>query len=234
VAPPKTLVVNFVLDETGSMQLCADATISGFNEYIGDLAKRTEPVRFTLTKFNSTKIDVVHVGVPVAQVARLSRANYHPSDLTPLYDAIARTIKETDQAIVGIGDHAVLCVIMTDGQENASHEYDRNAIFALIKEKEAAGWTFAFLGADQDAWETGQQMGIPGGNTMSYAGTPAGTTGAMKGVATASATYLASGGVPTADFFGGGQGAPPAPPPPPPTPAPRARRRGQKPKLRDW
>ena len=200
-AKVKTLVVNFVLDETGSMLGCADATISGFNEYIGELAKRPEPICFTLTKFNSSRIDIVHAGVPIGEVVRLSHGNYQPDNLTPLYDAVARTIKATEAALVSIPNHAVLCAIMTDGEENASHEYTRNDIFALIKSKQDEGWTFAFLGADQDAWDAGAKMGIPGGNTMSYAGTPTGTKSAMGNLAASTVCYAASGGVQTDSFF---------------------------------
>jgi hypothetical protein len=120
---------------------------------------------------------------------------------------------------------------MTDGYENASHEYDRDKIYALIKEKEAQGWTFAYLGADQDAWEIGQQMGIPGASTMAYAGTPKGTIRAMRSMSAATVSYAASGGVQSDSFFGPSD---PAPPKPKQAPSPRASRRGQRPRLRDW
>ena len=50
-----TLVINFVLDETGSMESVRDATISGFNEYVETLKKRPEDLLFTFTKFNTLK-----------------------------------------------------------------------------------------------------------------------------------------------------------------------------------
>ena len=56
----ENVYVNFVLDETGSMDIVRDSTISGFNEYIKTLKKDAKgPILFTLTKFNSEKITVV-------------------------------------------------------------------------------------------------------------------------------------------------------------------------------
>ena len=56
------MLVSFVLDETGLMQSVKKETISGFNEYIQPLKdeKSAGDIRFTLTKFNSGKIEVVH------------------------------------------------------------------------------------------------------------------------------------------------------------------------------
>ena len=191
-ARAKTLVISFVLDETGSMEVCRDATISGFNEYVQELQKRPEKLLFTLTKFNSAKIDVVHAGVPLAEVNSLNLGSYQPAAMTPLYDAIARTIKATEQALTSErGKPNVLCVIMTDGLENASHEYTREAIFTLVKEKEGEGWTFAYLGANQDAWEVGASIGVAGQSTMSYAGTPTGTSVAMAAVTDSTTRYAA-------------------------------------------
>lgn len=224
VTKDKTLVINFVLDETGSMLVCKDATISGFNEYINELAKRPESIRFTLTKFNTTKIEVVYTGAAVEDIKPLDQSNYQPAALTPLYDAVARTIKATEQALTSIPDHAVLCVIMTDGEENASHEYDRDKIFALIKEKTDAGWTFAFLGADQDAWAAGTKIGIS--NNMSYTNTSDGIKGAYRTLAASTLNYAKSGGQQTDSFFGD-QNNPSKPSKP--VQAPK-----QKTKLHDW
>ena len=59
--PSKEVLINFVLDESGSMETCRDATISGFNEYIESLKKIKEKVLFSLVKFDSTKIESVHI-----------------------------------------------------------------------------------------------------------------------------------------------------------------------------
>jgi len=164
-ASKKKSLVNFVLDETGSMQICKEATISGFNEYIKSLqSQKGGAVDFTLTKFNSIKIDVVHKAVPLSKVCKINADTYLPDMMTPLYDAIAAAINAADTKKY----KKILCVIMTDGEENASKEYTRDKIFNLIKEKEKENWTFVYLGANQDSWEVGQAIGLKKGNVINY------------------------------------------------------------------
>lgn len=155
--------VSFVLDETGSMQVCKSETISGYNEYIKKLADEHKNIRFTLTQFNASKLQVIHDAVKIKDVPELTDETYRPDNLTPLYDAIATTIKHTEKKAK---DNPVLFVVMTDGEENASREYDFRSVQALIAEKDS--WTFVYLGANQDAWVVGTKMGIAGKNTMSY------------------------------------------------------------------
>src|SRR5688572_27161185 len=158
--------VTLILDETGSMQSCKGAAIAGVNEYLKTLRQMPMPVRFTLTLFNSGKLEVRHRDVPVAQVPELTEQTYQPAEGTPLYDAIGRTL-----AVAGheaSPEAKKLCVILTDGLENASREYTRDGITRLIKDHEVKGWTFVYLGADHDAWAAGGNLGFSGGNTAQF------------------------------------------------------------------
>lgn len=52
----------------------------------------------------------------------------------------------------------VIMVIMTDGWENSSTEdRDGTQVREFVKAREADGWNFFYLGANQDAWATGGQ-----------------------------------------------------------------------------
>ncbi len=190
--------VGFLLDETGSMDSVREATVSGFNEYLSSLKKREGQVVFTLTKFNSERIVTLHDAVPLKDVSPL--VEYHPDATTPLYDAIAHIISKTENAVSALKDApSVLVVIMTDGLENASKEYNRQRLFELIKRKEADGWTFAYLGANQDAWAVGSSIGVPQGNSLSYAA--AAPQAAFQRVAAATDAFRASGSVQSKRFF---------------------------------
>lgn len=196
----KKIHVMFVLDETGSMMSVKGQTISGFNEYVGALrdGKGGKNVRFSLVRFNSCRISDSLVGVKLDDVPELIESGYQPDCTTPLYDAIGRGIQALEKVVDGTKD-AALMVIQTDGQENASKEYTRQGIFDLIAEKKKAGWTFAFLGADQDAYAASAQFGIPAGNTVSYAS--ANTRQTFGAAAAASVNYARSGGAQTAHLF---------------------------------
>lgn len=105
----------------------------------------------------------------IKSVTELSRDNYRPGGWTNLYDAIGETIIATDKRIREL-DHvpAVLFVIITDGEENSSRTHDLNSIQNLIKAREEDGWTFVYMGANQDAWKVGSGFGLSKGQTFTY------------------------------------------------------------------
>lgn len=181
-----TAYVTLILDETGSMQSCKGAAIAGVNEYLKSLRRYPVPVHFTLTLFNSSKLEVRHHATPVTAVADLTDATYQPADTTPLYDAIGRTLIRAGREVPH--EARKLCVILTDGLENASREYMRDGIVRMIKEWEANGWTFVYLGADHDAWAAGGDLGIAGDNTVQFCRRDTGRVFDRLGDATA--TYL--------------------------------------------
>ena len=190
----KTTHVSLLLDETGSMQSCLDATISGYNEYIGALARDKEnKYLFTLTKFDSTHVTTVHDGVAIKQVPELNRDTYIPGQMTPLYDAIARGIKALGRK------RNVLFVIITDGLENASKEYTQRGVFKMIKQKTEAGWSFVYLGANQDAYAVGGGLGIPRGNTARYSTRKTAET--FDAISRSTQHYAASPKLASKDFF---------------------------------
>lgn len=182
----KTLVC-FVLDETGSMLSYKQQTIDGYNEYIDGLRKEKK-FSIMLTRFNKIAINI-GAPEPIAKATKLDHENYRPDQLTPLYDAIGQTIRKAET--LQDDYKATLFVIMTDGLENASKEFTMKGIFDLIEEKAKNGWTFAYLGANQDAYIESEKVGIPKINTMNYS--PARTEDTFAAAAKASASYSARG-----------------------------------------
>ena len=63
----------------------------------------------------------------------------------------------------------VICLIMTDGMENSSHQWTWDAVKTLItQQREVYGWEFIFLGADIDAVQVGQRMGVDSRYAMTF------------------------------------------------------------------
>lgn len=145
--------VVMILDESGSMASRQNATVSGFDEYIAKMQADLPDATFTLMRFDSSKQDLTHKAVPIKDVGPLT--NYQPGQMTPLYDAIGKAIKFAE-SLVG----KVFVTIITDGQENASREFNRKSIFDIIAEKERQGWAFSYLGIHADAWDEAQKMGV--------------------------------------------------------------------------
>jgi uncharacterized protein YegL len=175
-------LIHFVLDETGSMSWCADATIASFNEYVGSQKTVNDGMKclVSLTKFsdigrsfyrgnsdtNTSSIRSVFETTDIQSVPQLTRTSYSPNGGTNLYDAIGATIAKLDATVTDAQN--VLVVIITDGEENASREYNAQQIKTLIEQRQTKGWTFVYLGANQDAWKVGATLGLSKGQTLSY------------------------------------------------------------------
>lgn len=187
-------LVSLVLDESGSMTSVMGETISSVNEYVESLKGKGGDMLFTLTKFNTIRTDVFQSGVPVAQATKLSRENYRPDGSTPLFDAVGRTIEEIDSKIKGREkQHGVLVVLVTDGEENSSQQYNRDRICQLIRDRQNAGWTFIYLGANQDAWAAATSIGINAQNAVKYDQTN--IRGTMTSLGTATVRYATTNAV---------------------------------------
>ena len=169
LAPEKT-VITILVDESGSMQPIAAATIGGFNEYVDTVSRdlRGQEVYFSAIKFDFLGVRKLQVGERIERAVRLSHENYKPNSMTPLYDAAAKTILATDDVVRKEGATKVIVVIQTDGAENASREYNLGQVRGMIEERQGRGWQFVFLGAGINAFEAGSAMGVAAMNTMSY------------------------------------------------------------------
>jgi len=188
-----TTVVNFILDKSGSMQGMREAVVSGFNEYVDSMRKKKD-ILFSFTLFDSDEIEKRYVAEPIKTVVPLTADSYVPNALTPLYDAICSTVKDTEKKLEEDNKkYASLVVIMTDGMENSSSQYNLQDFLALKKKLEAKGnWTFVFMGANQDAWATAAQWGISQGNTLNWQASNAGYSSAIRSLGHATANYAVS------------------------------------------
>ena len=160
------LYVTLILDESGSMKSCKGAAIAGFNQYITILRYDRAETRLTLTLFNSKKTEVRYRDDAMAVVQPLTDETYQPGHATPLYDAIGHTLSAARRAAPA--EAKKLCVILTDGEENASQNYTRSKVFGMIDDFKKQGWTFLYLGADHDVWAAGESLGIKQENRVAF------------------------------------------------------------------
>lgn len=150
-----------VLDESGSMSSIYNQALSGINEVINGIRQNQEKYPeqrhfVSIVTFEGEGMSGVKTRrdcVPVGEVADLTKKDYRPGGCTPLYDAMGKAISELDRK-VEVGD-GVLVTIITDGMENSSQEYSGRAVKNLVAMQRKKGWTFAYIGANQDAVEVG-------------------------------------------------------------------------------
>lgn len=178
----RSILINFVLDKSGSMDVIRAATISGFNEFLGDQQREGGNARMTLTLFD-THLTPLATAVPIREIAPLDLSTFEPGGMTALYDAIGHTMTVTDDFYAEHKPDQVLFVIMTDGAENASREFDRARIFTMIEDRQKlANYEFLYLGANQDSYMVGHELGLRDGHTLDYAHTEAGARRTMQRV----------------------------------------------------
>lgn len=179
--------IYFLLDRSGSMQQVASDVIAGFNSFVEEqkLAASSEAkLTMTLIQFDSQNAhEVVFSGREIGDVPPLTAETFVPRAMTPLYDALGRTISTA--ATAHTSDERIVLVTFSDGKENASREHSRKSIFALIGDKQDAGWTFVFLGANQDSYAQGGGLGFSASNTQNFAFDQTGVEKAYKSISTA-------------------------------------------------
>ncbi len=171
-----SILINFVLDKSGSMDIVRSATIDGFNEFLETQRAVGGRAELTLTMFDTQFYEVCR-GVPLREVPRMSTSNYVPSGCTALYDAVARSIHIADEYLGRLSTRPdqILFVIMTDGLENASREFNQRRVFDMIRNREARGYEFVYLGANQDAYAEASHVGVAASNVRGWVHTDAGT-----------------------------------------------------------
>lgn len=164
-------LISFILDESGSMTSCYDATVVGFNEYVKGQKSTEGKCNMTLTKFEGGHVRKLYENIDINEVPELGRHNYQPAGGTNLLDAIGETIESIDEILANTKKKqrpSVLIVIMTDGEENQSRKFNNEMIKEMIKNREAADWGFVFLGANIDAFAVGSSFGLSASSTMTY------------------------------------------------------------------
>ena len=197
--------ITIVLDRSGSMGAVRQDTIGGFNAYIEEQKAVPGDASFTLVQFDD-QYEVVYNAVPLVKVKPLTHRTFVPRGSTAMLDAIGRSIIATGERLAAMSDDErpgkVLFVIMTDGEENSSHEFTRKKVFEMIShQRDKYQWQVAFIGANQDAIANGASIGIPVSNSLNYASTGIGTQTAIRTASAATANYRKGAGGQSVGFF---------------------------------
>lgn len=178
-----------VLDRSGSMDSVKDDTIGGFNSFLESQKAAPGQAKISLYQFDD-EYEEVYSGVMVEDAPELTKKTFVPRGMTALYDALGRTIKNSMIRFEKETPENVVFVIITDGGENASTEFSNESILKMIRERTKNDkWEFVFIGANQDSFAVGHNLGIAVSNTMNYASTGAGTREMFSKVSSSMSQY---------------------------------------------
>lgn len=156
------LHICFVLDESGSMYNSIDDVIAGFQKLIDEQRKeKNGECIISLYRFSNT-VKKDYIGKPVDEVPRLT---YSPWGCTAMNDGVGTAIDEIGKWLSDMDESERpsknIIVIMTDGKENASKEYDFDVVKKKIKhQEEKYSWTFVYMGTNLQDLRDANRLGI--------------------------------------------------------------------------
>lgn len=163
--------VVLLIDTSTSMGDWREEAQKGIDIFIKGQAEDECETELTIVDFNTTvdvKVDSMKLSKNIFPSYKLQ-----PRGSTALYDAICKTINETGEKLSSLNENdrpnKVVFVIMTDGDENSSRFYNRQAAKDSITHQEQKyNWKFIYLGANQDAFQVGNAVGFNPIRTSNY------------------------------------------------------------------
>lgn len=156
------LHICFVLDESGSMYNSVDDVIGGFQKLIDEQkGEKNGECIISLYRFSDT-VKKDYIGKPVDEVSKLI---YSPGGCTAMNDGVGTAIDEIGKWLSDMDESERpsknMIVIMTDGQENASKEYNFDTVKEKIKhQEEKYSWTFVYMGTNLQDLKDANRLGI--------------------------------------------------------------------------
>ena len=161
-----------ILDRSGSMRSLAEDTIEGYNSFLEKQKQEPGEAAVTTILFDDEYEKIVD-NVDLKNIPKLTSAEYYARGYTALLDAVGRTIMETAGKMEKDGicpaKRRVLVIIMTDGKENASIEYNKLSVKAMIdKTTKDYKWNYIFMGANIDSVAEATSIGIRADHAANY------------------------------------------------------------------
>lgn len=181
-----------VLDKSGSMHGMESDTIGGFNSLL-DKQRRLDVKTDVTTAIFNQNTRYIHERKSLDEIRNLTDEDYRPEGSTALLDSVGMTIdKVANYYSVNDKKNKVVFAIITDGLENASHEYSKQNVKKLIEQKKESGWEFIFLGANIDAVAEASSIGISSDRAIKYKATNQGVRKNFDAISTFAAEAVSS------------------------------------------
>ncbi|WP_226037495.1 vWA domain-containing protein [Aquibacillus saliphilus] len=161
----------FLLDRSGSMSGLEMDTIGGFNSFVEKQSQQSGETTLSAVLFDDdyeVLWDVVD-----AKKVRLTDQDYFVRGSTALLDAVGKTIVDVGQRLSNTKaeqrPEKLIFVITTDGMENSSREFTHQKVKHLINhQQEKYNWEFIFLGANMDAAQEADSLGISSDHAFNF------------------------------------------------------------------
>lgn len=162
--------IAMVIDRSGSMASCWSDVTGGYAEIVKTNKEAEGKCTFTVAAFD-TAYELLEDFTDVKAVK--PKLGVKPRGGTALLDAIGQTINSVGKRLASMDEKdrpmKVLVVVQTDGEENASREFTKDQIKALIdKQTEVYKWQFQFIGASLESVNEATKWGFAATNVSTY------------------------------------------------------------------
>lgn len=128
--------VIFIIDKSGSMRPLKEDTIGGYNSFV-EKQKEGKGECYLSTILFSTDFKKIIDHESIEKAKAMTSDEYITSGNTALLDALGASINEMSEYLKEKEEkRKVIFVIITDGLENASKEYDLHNVRLMIEEKQ--------------------------------------------------------------------------------------------------
>lgn len=171
-----------IVDRSGSMQGIHEDMNGGIATLLFDQDEEPGTLLVDAWRFDTT-IEKVADNTEPNDPALINLVE--PRGGTALYDGIGTAVYDLGQHLAALPEERrpskVVVMIVTDGDENSSREWNLVSIKTLVEQqREQYGWQFVFLGANIDSFGVGGSFGIPQASTMNWEASSAGVASAMS------------------------------------------------------
>lgn len=188
--------VLFLLDSSGSMQSISRPTVDAFNRVLDAIkegskaAGQETTVGFYTFGERYNPVNRKFFDAPIDALKALTYADYRAEGNTPMFDCIGAAINDA-LALKVDDDTSFVVNIITDGEENASREFDAAKVKKLIAKVQATDkWTVTFLVPQGQKSRLVRDFGIPEGNVEEWSATSAGAARAAQQISQGYASYF--------------------------------------------
>lgn len=174
-----TVNITLIVDRSGSMSSMASEVIGGINAFYAEQKKLPDPATVTYVQFDNV-YEKVFENTPLPEVKDITAETFVPRGMTALYDAIGKTLVEINP----VADSKQVILIMTDGEENSSKEFNHASVKSIVEASQKKGWEIIFMGANIDAESVGGSFGIKAGNSVTFAANAVGAMASYSSIST--------------------------------------------------
>jgi uncharacterized protein YegL len=162
--------IAMVIDRSGSMGSCWSDVKGGYAEIVKQNKAEPGKCTFTVAAFD-TEYDLLEDFSDIQNVEEELSVN--PRGGTALLDAIGKTIVSVGEKLAKLDEKnrpmKVICIVNTDGEENASKEFTKEAVKKLIDEQtNVYKWQFQFIGASLESVNEARSWGFAASNVSTY------------------------------------------------------------------